>query len=83
METLGIHQNITASDTKLTPSLSKNEICPHLVRDKLISVNSRAITSPPKMSLLIVAKLMPGVVIKLRLILGMHTDHLSQNKRFN
>ena len=48
--TLGVHQNTTASDTKLTPSLGIYYISHPLVMDKLIAVNSRVITSPLKMS---------------------------------
>ena len=83
MGTLGVHQNIPVSDTKLTPSLCVNFISPPLDLDKLISVNSRAITTPPKMSLLLEVELMPVVTIKPRLILVTHTDHLSRNKTFN
>ena len=49
MRTLGVHQNIPASDTKLTLGLGIYIIGPPLVIDKLIPVNSRAITSPPEM----------------------------------
>ena len=45
MGTLGVHQNIPASDTKLTTILSIDFINPPLVMDKLIPVNSRANTS--------------------------------------
>ena len=48
--TLGVHQNIPASDTKLTHSLGIYCIGPPLVMDKLILVNSRVIMSPPEMS---------------------------------
>ena len=41
MGTLGVHQNIPASDTKLTYSLGIYSIGPPLVKDKLIPVNSR------------------------------------------
>ena len=49
MGTLGVHQNIPASDTKLTHSLGIYSIGPPLVMDNLIPVISRAITSPPEM----------------------------------
>ena len=50
---------------------------------RLIPVNSRVITSPPKMSLLLDIERSPTVIIKPRHILVMHTDHLSLNKTFN
>ena len=52
MGTLGVHQFIPASDTKLKAGPGINFIRPPLVMDKLIPVNSRAVTIPPKMSLL-------------------------------
>ena len=56
MGTLVIHQSILASDTKLMTSLGICYISPPLVMDKLISVNSRVISSPPKKSLLLGVK---------------------------
>ena len=83
MGTLGVHQNIPASGTKLTHSLGIYSIGPPLVMDKLIPVISRAITSPPEMGPLLDVECMPAVIIKLRFILVTHTDHLSRNKTFN
>ena len=51
--------------------------------DKLLPVNARAITGPPKMSLLLEAKSMPALIIKPRLILVAHTDDLGWNKTSN
>ena len=65
MGTLGVHQNIPASDTKLTHSLCIY-IGPPLVMDKLIPVNSRAITSPPEMGPLLDVECNPAVIIKPR-----------------
>ena len=48
----------------------------HLIADKLFPVNPRAITGPPKMSLLLEAKSMPALIIKSRFILVTHTDDL-------
>ena len=48
----------------------------HLTADKLFTVNPRAITDLPKMSLLLEAKSMPVLIIKPRLILVLHTDDL-------
>ena len=83
MGSQGIHQNIMASDTKLMLSLSIYYIIPLLVMDKRIPVNSRPITSPPKMSLMLEVEHMPGVISKSRLVIVTHTDHFSQNKTFN
>ena len=83
MGTLVIHQNIPASDTKLTHSLGIYSIGPPLVMDKLVPVNSRAITSPPEMGPQLDVEYKPAVIIKPRFFLVMHPDHLSQNKTFN
>ena len=79
MGTQGIHQNIPASDAELTPSFGIDYISPPLVMEKLIPVNSR----PPTMSLLREVEHTPAMIIKLRLILIMHPDHLGQNKTFH
>ena len=83
MGTLGIHQNIPASETKLTHSLGICSIGPPLVMDKLIPVNSRAIMSPTEMSLLLEVECTPSVIIKPKFILVTQMDHLSRNKTFN
>ena len=44
--------------------------------DKLFPVNPRAITGPPKMSVLLEANSMPALIIKPRFILVTHTDDL-------
>ena len=80
---VGVHQNVPASDTKLTHSLGIYSIGPPLVMDKLIPVISRAITSLPEMGPLLDVECMPAVIIKLRFILDTHTEHLSRNKTFN
>ena len=64
MGTLGVHQNIPASDTKLTHSLGIYSIGPPLVMDKLFPVISRAITSPPEMGPLLDVECKPAVIIK-------------------
>ena len=51
-------------------------ISSHLLVDKLFPVNPRAITGPPKMSLLLEAKSMIALFIKPRFILVTHTDDL-------
>ena len=76
MRWLNVHKNIPVSVTKLALSLRVGSISSHLTADKLFSVNPRAITGPPKMSLLLEAKSMPALIIKPRLILVSHTDDL-------
>ena len=83
MGTSSVHQNIPASDTKLTRSLGINFISPPLVMDKIISLNSRVNTSLPKMILLLGVEHKPAVTINRGLILLMLTDHLHRNKTFN
>ena len=83
METRGVDQNISASDTKLTTSLSIDYINPLLVMDKLILGNSRTNTSPPKISLLLEVECTPAAeIIKPRLILAMNKSYLCWNKTF-
>ena len=74
MRGLDIHKNIPVSVTKLTLGFRVFFISSHLTANKLFSVNPRAITGPPKMSLLLEAKSMPALIIKPRLILDTHTD---------
>ena len=80
---LGIHKNISVSGTKLRLGHRVGFISSHLTEDKLFSVNPRAITGPPKMSLLLEAKSMPALIIKPRLILVAHTNDLGWNKPSN
>ena len=91
MRGLNVHKNIPVSITKLTLGLRVGFISSYLKADKLFSVNTRAITGPPKMSLMLEAKSMPALFIKPRFILVMHTDDLGwyitstanqQGKRF-
>ena len=72
MRGLDIHTNIPVSDTKLMLGLRVCLISPHLTVDKLFSVNPRAITGPPKMSLLLEAK--RTLIIKPRFILVVQMD---------
>ena len=67
MGTLGVHQNIPASNTKLSHSLGKHSIYPPLVMDKLIPVKSRAITSPP-MGPVLDVECKPAVISKRKFI---------------
>ena len=83
MGTLGVHQNILASDTKVSHTLGIYSIGPPLAMDKLIPVISRAITTPPEIGPLLEVECKPAVIIKPRFILVTHTDHLIRNKTFN
>ena len=83
MRRLGIHKNIPVSGTELTLGLRVGFIGSHLTVDKLIPVNPRAITGPPKMSFLLEAESLPASIIKPRLILVAHTDDLGWNKTSN
>ena len=74
MGTMGVHQNILASDTKLIHSFGIYSIGPPLVMDKLITVNSRAVTSPPEIGPLRDVECKPEVIIKQRFIFAMHTE---------
>ena len=76
MRGMNIHKNIPVSVTKLTLGIRVSFIDSHLTADKLFPVNPRAITGPPKMSLLLEAKSMPALIIKPRFILVTHTDDL-------
>ena len=77
MRGLNVHKNIPVSITKLTLGLRVGFISSHLIADNLFSINPRAITGPPKMSLLLEAKGMPALIVKPRFIFDiMHTDDL-------
>ena len=78
MRGLNVHKNIPVSITKLTLGLRVGFISSHLTAGKLFPVNPRAITGPPKMSLLLEAKSMPALIIKPRFILVTHTDDLGR-----
>ena len=71
-----MHKNISVSVTKLPFDLRVGFISSHLTADKLFPVNPRAITGPPKMSLLLEDKRMPALIIEPRLILVAHKDDL-------
>ena len=79
MRGLDIHKNSHVSVTKLTIGLRLGFISSHLTANKLFPVNPRAITGPPKMSLLLEAKSMPALIIKPRLILVTQTDDFRWN----
>ena len=76
MRGMNIHKNIPVPVTKLALGIRVSFIDSHLTADKLFPVNPRAITGPPKMSLLLKAQSMPALIIKPRFILVTHTDDL-------
>ena len=76
MRGLNVRKNIPVSITKLTLGLRVGLISSQLIGDKLFPVNPRAITGPPKMSLLLEAKSMTALIIKPWLILVTYTDDL-------
>ena len=76
MRGLDVYKNIPVSVTKLMLDLRVVFISFHLIADKLFPVNPRAITGPPKMSLLLESKSMPALIIKPRFILVKHTDDI-------
>ena len=51
MNGLDVHENIDVSDTKLMLGLRVCSISPDLTANKLFPINPRAVTGPPKMSL--------------------------------
>ena len=69
MGTLGVGQNIPVSNTELSSSLGIYYRSPPSEMDKLIHLNSRAVRSPPKMSLLHGCKLC-------RMVLCMSRTHV-------
>ena len=79
MKGLDIHKNSPVSVPKLTLGLRVCFISSNLTTNKLFPVTTRAITGPPKMSLLLEAKSMPALIIKPRFILVTHTDDLGWN----
>ena len=76
MRGLDIQKNSVVSVTKLTLGLRVGFITSHLTADKLFPVNPRAITGPPKMSLMLEAKKMPALIMKPMLIIVTHTVDL-------
>ena len=76
MKGLDAHENIDVSDTKLMLGLRVCFIISDLTANKLFPINQRAITGPPKMSLLLEVESTSALIIESRLILVMHTDDL-------
>ena len=70
MRGLDVHQNIDVSDTKLMLGLRVCFISSDLTANKLFPINPRAITGPPKMSLLLEVESPSAYIIEPWLILG-------------
>ena len=71
---LGICKKIPVSDTKQMLGLRIGFFSCHLTADNLFPVNLRAIMGPPKLGLLLEAKIAPALIIKPRFILVAHMD---------
>ena len=76
MRGLDVHQNIDVSDTKLMLGLRVCFISSGLTVNKLFPINARAVTGPPKMSLLLEVESTSALIIEPRLFLVRYTDDL-------
>ena len=76
MRGLDVHENIDVSDTKLMFGLRVCFISSDLTANKLFLINPRAVTGPPKMSLLLEVESTSALTIEPRLILVTYTDDL-------
>ena len=83
MRGLDVHENIDVSDTKLMLGLRVCFIIFDLTVNKLFPNNPRAITGPPKMSLLLEVESTSALIIEPRLILLTHTDDLGGYITYN
>ena len=71
-----VHENIDVSDTKLILGLRVCSISSDLTANKLFPIKPRAVTGPPKMSLLLEVESTSGLMIVPRLIIVTYTDDL-------
>ena len=76
MRGLDVHENIDVSDTKLMLGLRVCFISSDLTSNKFFLINPRAVTGPPKMSLLLEVESTSALIIEPRLILVTYTDDL-------
>ena len=76
MKGLDVHENIDVSDNKLMLGLRVCVISSDLTANKLFLINLRAVTVPPKMSLLLQVESTSSLIIEPRLILVTYTDDL-------
>ena len=71
-----VHQDNDVSDNKLMLGLRVCFISSDLTVNKLFPINPRAVTGPPKMSLLLEVESTSALIIDPRLILVTYTDDL-------
>ena len=76
MRELDVHENTVVSDTKLMIGLRVCFISSDLTANKLFPINPRAVTGPPKMSVLNEVESTSSLIIEQRLILVTYTDDL-------
>ena len=76
MRGLDVHENIDVSGTKLMLDIRVCFISSDLTANKLFQINPRAVTGPPKMSLLMEVDNTSALIIEPRLILVTCTDDL-------
>ena len=76
MRGMDVLENIDVSDTKLMLGLRVCFICSDLTANKLFPNNPRAVTGPPKVSLLLEVESTSALIIEPRLILVTYTDDL-------
>ena len=73
---LDVHENIDVSDTRQMLGHRVCFISSDLTANKLFPINLRAITGPPKMSLLLEVESASALIIEPSLILVTHTNDL-------
>ena len=78
MRGLDVHENIGVSDSKLMLGLRVCFISSDLTANKLFPINPRAITGPPKMSLLLEVESTSALIIEPTRTLVTHTDDLGE-----
>ena len=76
MRRLDVHENIDVSDTKLMLGLRVCFISSDFTANKLFPINPKAVTGPPKMSLLLEVESTSALIIEPRLILVTYTNDL-------
>ena len=76
MRGLDVHENIDVSDTKLMLGLRVCFISSDLTANKLFPINPRAVTGPPKMSLLLEVGSTSALIFEPRLIIVTYMDDL-------
>ena len=83
MRGLDVHENTDVCDTKPMLGLRVCFNSSDLTANKLFPINPRAVTGPPKMSLLLQVESTSALIIEPRLILVTYTDDLGGCKTSN